>query len=146
MSPEVLPPTLAIALAFPVVNLVFHVVRTASVFVQVRTTVGGSSGHELPPPISISIRRLRFDDAERGGVTLQTIMALESNKHVPSLLLAMKIAREARPCGGGGAPQSVSTSGIGGSPIRASKVRRPISRSSSVSTRTRYDVASPIDV
>jgi putative transcriptional regulator len=46
------------------------------------------------------IRRLRFDNgeitqqalAERVGVTRQTIIALESGKYVPSLLLAFRIA------------------------------------------------------
>jgi putative transcriptional regulator len=48
-----------------------------------------------------NIRRLRFDHnemiqeelAKKVGVTRQTIIALEANKYVPSLLLAMKIAR-----------------------------------------------------
>lgn len=47
------------------------------------------------------IRRLRFDAGEmtqeelarRVGVTRQTIIALEAGKYVPSLLLAMRIAR-----------------------------------------------------
>ena len=47
------------------------------------------------------IRRLRFDHnemtqqelAERAGVTRQTIIALEANRYVPSLLLAYRIAR-----------------------------------------------------
>ena len=47
------------------------------------------------------IRRLRFDRdemtqqelAERAGVTRQTIIALEANRYVPSLLLAYRIAR-----------------------------------------------------
>ncbi len=47
------------------------------------------------------IRRLRFDAdemtqeqlAEKVGVTRQTIIALEAGKYVPSLLLAMRIAR-----------------------------------------------------
>jgi len=47
------------------------------------------------------IRRLRFDHgemtqqelAERAGVTRQTIIALESNRYVPSLLLAFRIAQ-----------------------------------------------------
>jgi putative transcriptional regulator len=46
------------------------------------------------------IRRLRFDNeemtqqalAERIGVTRQTIIALESGKYVPSLLLAFRLA------------------------------------------------------
>jgi putative transcriptional regulator len=48
-----------------------------------------------------SIRRLRFDHGEmtqeelarRVGVTRQTIIALEAEKYVPSLLLALRIAR-----------------------------------------------------
>jgi putative transcriptional regulator len=48
-----------------------------------------------------NIRRLRFDHnemiqeelAKKVGVTRQTIIALEARKYVPSLLLAMKIAR-----------------------------------------------------
>jgi putative transcriptional regulator len=47
------------------------------------------------------IRRLRFDHgemtqedlAERAGVTRQTIIALEANRYVPSLLLAFRISR-----------------------------------------------------
>lgn len=47
------------------------------------------------------IRRLRFDHgemtqqelAQKAGVTRQTIMALEANRYVPSLLLAYRIAR-----------------------------------------------------
>lgn len=50
--------------------------------------------------ISNRIRRLRFDHgemtqqalAEKAGVTRQTIIALEANKYVPSLLLAYRIA------------------------------------------------------
>ena len=46
------------------------------------------------------IRRLRFDNgemtqqepAERAGVTRQTIIALEANRYVPSLLLAFRTA------------------------------------------------------
>ncbi len=51
--------------------------------------------------ITNRIRRLRFDHgemtqqalAEKAGVTRQTIIALEANKYVPSLLLAYHIAR-----------------------------------------------------
>ncbi|MCX6571027.1 MAG: helix-turn-helix transcriptional regulator [Candidatus Aminicenantes bacterium] len=47
------------------------------------------------------IRRLRFDHgemtqqelAQKAGVTRQTIIALEANRYVPSLLLAYRIAR-----------------------------------------------------
>jgi putative transcriptional regulator len=47
------------------------------------------------------IRRLRFDHgemtqqqlAERAGVTRQTIIALEADRYVPSLVLAYRIAR-----------------------------------------------------
>lgn len=47
------------------------------------------------------IRRLRFDHnemtqqelAEQAGVTRQTIIALEANRYVPSLLLAYRISR-----------------------------------------------------
>lgn len=47
------------------------------------------------------IRRLRFDAgemtqetlAQKSGVTRQTIIALEAGKYVPSLALAMRIAR-----------------------------------------------------
>lgn len=46
------------------------------------------------------IRRLRFDNgemtqqalADKVGVTRQTIIALESDKYVPSLLLAFRLA------------------------------------------------------
>lgn len=51
--------------------------------------------------ITNRIRRLRFDNnemtqeklAEMAGVTRQTIIALESNKYVPSLGLAFKLAK-----------------------------------------------------
>lgn len=51
--------------------------------------------------LSNRIRRLRFDCqemtqeqlAKKVGVTRQTIIALEAGKYVPSLLLAMRIAR-----------------------------------------------------
>jgi putative transcriptional regulator len=47
------------------------------------------------------IRRLRFEHGEltqeqlakQAGVTRHTIMALEANKYVPSLLLAFRIAK-----------------------------------------------------
>jgi len=47
------------------------------------------------------IRRLRFDHnemtqqqlADKAGVTRQTIIALEANRYVPSLVLALRIAR-----------------------------------------------------
>jgi putative transcriptional regulator len=47
------------------------------------------------------IRRLRFESGEmtqeelggRAGVTRQTIIALEAGKYVPSLVLALRIAR-----------------------------------------------------
>jgi len=47
------------------------------------------------------IRRLRFDHgemtqqdlAERAGVTRQTIIALEADRYVPSLLLAFRLSR-----------------------------------------------------
>lgn len=53
------------------------------------------------PEIKNQIRRLRFEHGEmtqeqlatQVGVTRQTIIALEANKYVPSLLLAMKIAK-----------------------------------------------------
>ena len=48
-----------------------------------------------------NLRRLRFDNgemtqqslADRVGVTRQTIIALESSKYAPSLMLALRIAR-----------------------------------------------------
>ena len=48
-----------------------------------------------------NLRRLRFDKgemtqqslADRVGVTRQTIIALESGKYAPSLMLALRIAR-----------------------------------------------------
>ncbi len=54
-----------------------------------------------PETVTNSIRRLRFDAdemtqealAKKVGVTRQTIIALEADKYVPSLLLAMRIAR-----------------------------------------------------
>ena len=53
------------------------------------------------PKLTNTIRRLRFDNqemtqeelAQKVGVTRQTIIALESGRYVPSLLLAMRIAR-----------------------------------------------------
>lgn len=60
----------------------------------------------MPPnkqsgPLTNQIRRMRFehgemtqqDLADRIGVTRQTIIALESGKYAPSLLLAFKLAR-----------------------------------------------------
>jgi putative transcriptional regulator len=52
------------------------------------------------PPIRNNIRRLRFDHAEmtqkeladKAGVTRQTIVAIESSKYAPSLLVAFRIA------------------------------------------------------
>ena len=54
-----------------------------------------------PGPLTNQIRRMRFehgeitqqDLADRIGVTRQTIIALESGKYTPSLLLAFKLAR-----------------------------------------------------
>jgi putative transcriptional regulator len=51
--------------------------------------------------LSNNIRRLRFDAgqmtqealADKVGVTRQTIIAIEQGKYVPSLTLAMKVAR-----------------------------------------------------
>lgn len=53
-----------------------------------------------PPPISNTIRRLRFDAnemtqaelARRIGMTRQTIAAIEQNKYSPSLEAAFRIA------------------------------------------------------
>jgi putative transcriptional regulator len=53
-----------------------------------------------PPPISNTIRRLRFDAnemtqqdlADRIGMTRQTIAAIEQNKYSPSLEAAFRIA------------------------------------------------------
>jgi putative transcriptional regulator len=53
-----------------------------------------------PPPISNSIRRLRFDAnemtqqqlADAIGMTRQTIAAIEQNKYSPSLEAAFRIA------------------------------------------------------
>lgn len=53
-----------------------------------------------PPPISNTIRRLRFDASEmtqqeladRIGMTRQTIAAIEQNKYSPSLEAAFRIA------------------------------------------------------
>lgn len=53
------------------------------------------------PHLENRIRRLRFehnemtqqDLAQRAGVTRQTIIALEADRYVPSLLLAYRIAR-----------------------------------------------------
>lgn len=52
-------------------------------------------------PFTSELRRLRFEHGEmtqeelgkRVGVTRQTIIALEANRYVPSLLLAVKLAR-----------------------------------------------------
>ena len=54
-----------------------------------------------PPPISNTIRRLRFDHSEmtqqeladRIGMTRQTVAAIEQNKYSPSLEAAFRIAR-----------------------------------------------------
>ncbi len=51
-------------------------------------------------PLQNYIRKLRFDNGEmtqeklskRVGVTRQTIIALEANRYVPSLLLALKLS------------------------------------------------------
>jgi putative transcriptional regulator len=51
--------------------------------------------------LSNKIRRLRFDNgqmtqqqlADKAGVTRQTIIAVESGKYTPSLLLAFRIVR-----------------------------------------------------
>ncbi len=53
------------------------------------------------PGFTNEIRRLRFEHgeitqeelAQKVGVTRQTIIALEAGKYLPSLLLAVKIAR-----------------------------------------------------
>ena len=53
-----------------------------------------------PPPISNSIRRLRFDHgemtqqqlADRIGLTRQTVAAIEQNKYSPSLEAAFRIS------------------------------------------------------
>lgn len=53
------------------------------------------------PGFTNEIRRLRFESGEmtqeelalKVGVTRQTIIALEAGKYLPSLLLAVKIAR-----------------------------------------------------
>jgi putative transcriptional regulator len=52
-------------------------------------------------PFSNHLRRLRFEHEEmtqeelarQVGVTRQTIIALEANRYVPSLLLAVRLAR-----------------------------------------------------
>jgi putative transcriptional regulator len=52
------------------------------------------------PPIRNNIRRLRFDHgemtqkelADKAGVTRQTIVAIESAKYAPSLVVAFRIA------------------------------------------------------
>jgi putative transcriptional regulator len=54
-----------------------------------------------PPPLTNTIRKLRFEHgemtqqalADRVGISRQTVIALEANKYVPSLLLAMRLAR-----------------------------------------------------
>ena len=55
-----------------------------------------------PPPISNTIRRLRFDHdemtqqelAERVGVSRQTIISLERGRYNPSILLAFRLAHQ----------------------------------------------------
>jgi putative transcriptional regulator len=62
--------------------------------------MGGESSVPLPK-LKNQIRRFRFENAEmtqealatRVGVTRQTIIALEACKYVPSLVLALRIAR-----------------------------------------------------
>lgn len=52
-------------------------------------------------PFTSQLRRLRFEHGEMTqeelaglvGVTRQTIIALEANRYVPSLLLAVRLAR-----------------------------------------------------
>ena len=52
-------------------------------------------------PFENGLRRMRFEQGEmtqeelagRVGVTRQTIIALEANRYVPSLLLAVRLAR-----------------------------------------------------
>ena len=52
-------------------------------------------------PFSNRIRKMRFENdemtqeelAQRVGVTRQTIIALEAGRYVPSLLLAVRLAR-----------------------------------------------------
>jgi len=60
------------------------------------------AGSNMPSPnLKNQIRRYRFENGEMTqetlatfvGVTRQTIIALEANKYVPSLLLAMRIAK-----------------------------------------------------
>ncbi len=54
-----------------------------------------------PPPITNTIRRLRFDAnemtqqqlADKVGVTRQTIVAIEQGRYSPSLEVAFRIAR-----------------------------------------------------
>ena len=54
-----------------------------------------------PPPITNTIRRLRFDHGEMTqqqladaiGVSRQTVNAIEAGRFVPSTVLALKIAR-----------------------------------------------------
>lgn len=51
-------------------------------------------------PLQNNIRKLRFNNgemtqedlAQRVGVTRQTIIALEANRYVPSLVLALKLS------------------------------------------------------
>lgn len=53
-------------------------------------------------PFTNHVRRMRFEHGEvtqeelagRVGVTRQTILALEADRYVPSLLLAVRLARE----------------------------------------------------
>lgn len=53
-------------------------------------------------PFTNHVRRMRFERGEmtqeelanRVGVTRQTILALEADRYVPSLLLAVRLARE----------------------------------------------------
>lgn len=53
------------------------------------------------PPLTNKIRKLRFEHgemtqqalADRVGISRQTVIAVEANKYVPSLVLAMRLAR-----------------------------------------------------
>lgn len=53
------------------------------------------------PTLHNNLRRLRFEYgemtqqelADKIGISRQTVLALEANKYVPSLLLAMQLAR-----------------------------------------------------
>lgn len=80
-------------------------------------------------PFTNRLRRLRFDSGEmtqeelarRVGVTRQTIIALEADRYVPSLLLAVRLARVFAVTVEDLFPMEEEAAGPGGSPRERSR-------------------------